>query len=637
MRNLFVFLLLIVPFVAYSYDFERDGICYNVISMEDKTISVTSNGEVTNYIDWSANHYSGSIIIPETVEYNGDIYTVISIGSRAFQYTTITDILLPHTIKTIEEDAFCYTKNLRTIDLPSEIIEIGPGSFSKGGLEHINMPNSIEYISEYAFYGSKLTEVIIPESIKVIGCGAFMRIDINKIVIPKNVEEIREDAFLDCEQLAEVIIMNDAVRIGKNAFANTPWLQHYSQDDNNNIDDILYINNTAYFIDENKKNKQNFYLVENTQCINDQLFYNCYNIKEFIVSDNVEVIGNSAFENCSQLKKVLLGKNVASIGDAAFSNTNINDLSIITDEPPICGKDVFDSNHFANTILSIPVGSKSKYLLNDTWSKFQNIVEKDIQTIVTDWEASDVIDFVDLDLPSGNLWASYNIGAVSPSQAGEYYAWGETKTKSNYSLSNYIYIEEGKDPDGFDMIYYKDLGPDIANTEYDVVHSLLGSSWHMPTNSDFEELFIECSLEQKTLNGVNGLKVTSKNGKWIFFPEGAYWTSIENTENTACSLWLPYMRYIINTEKYRGHSIRPVKMNSKTNIDSCKIDNLDIKITGDIISISNISGKVYFFNFQGRCLGAENAISGNVNFKTEEDFVILNYGDKSIKINKRKK
>ena len=117
---------------------------------------------------------------------------------------------------------------------------------------------------------------------------------------------------------------------------------------------------------------------------------------------------------------------------------------------------------------------------------------------------------VDLGLPSGTKWASYNVGATKPEEYGGYYAWGETEEKEVYYESNYEYYKYGS---------YVDLGHDIGGTEYDVAHVKWGGNWVMPTFDDIAELDYYCTHEWTTLNGVNGCKFTSKiNGNSIFLP-----------------------------------------------------------------------------------------------------------------------
>jgi hypothetical protein len=123
---------------------------------------------------------------------------------------------------------------------------------------------------------------------------------------------------------------------------------------------------------------------------------------------------------------------------------------------------------------------------------------------------------IDLGLPSGTKWASCNVGAIKPEEFGGYYAWGETKEKTIYNWDTYDFCNG----DEYSCSY---LGSDIAGSQYDVAHVKWGGDWMMPTLEQFKELLDNCTNERSTLNGVYGLKFTSKiNGNSIFLPAGGY-------------------------------------------------------------------------------------------------------------------
>ena len=129
---------------------------------------------------------------------------------------------------------------------------------------------------------------------------------------------------------------------------------------------------------------------------------------------------------------------------------------------------------------------------------------------------------IDLGLPSGTKWASYNIGATKPEEYGGYYAWGETEVRDQYYFTTYSLC------DGT-VSSCHDIGENISGTEYDVAHVKWGGDWCMPTKDDFQELVYTCEYKETTRNGVKGYQFTGPNGKYIFLPyTGYYW----NTENS---------------------------------------------------------------------------------------------------------
>ena len=136
--------------------------------------------------------------------------------------------------------------------------------------------------------------------------------------------------------------------------------------------------------------------------------------------------------------------------------------------------------------------------------------------------------FVDLGLPSGTLWAETNIGAEKASDKGDYFAWGETSTKSTFALVNYKFLRidtiaycyrlDGK--------YNEEDGKTTLDKEDDAAYVIWVKSCRMPTNAQFEELCQECSWTWTSKLGSDGshtygYAVKSKtNDNVIFLPAG---------------------------------------------------------------------------------------------------------------------
>lgn len=141
-------------------------------------------------------------------------------------------------------------------------------------------------------------------------------------------------------------------------------------------------------------------------------------------------------------------------------------------------------------------------------------------------------EYVDLGLPSGTLWATCNIGASTPEEIGDYYAWGETEAKEDYSLKTYKFFSEFEKEYGFDKVknvvkYNFDKtyglvdGKTTLDPEDDAAHVNWGGKWRIPTYDEWIELCNTdyCSSTPTIQNGVKGFKITSvKNGNFIFLP-----------------------------------------------------------------------------------------------------------------------
>ncbi len=133
---------------------------------------------------------------------------------------------------------------------------------------------------------------------------------------------------------------------------------------------------------------------------------------------------------------------------------------------------------------------------------------------------TDKVGYVDLGLPSGNLWAECNLGASSPEAYGDYYAWGEVEPKQEYTRLNHKWYKEGAPSLGYTK-YNNEDGKLTLEDEDDAVIQKLGNGWRTPTLADFRELTNQklTTIKKTTLNGVAGYQITSKkNKKSIFIP-----------------------------------------------------------------------------------------------------------------------
>lgn len=192
--------------------------------------------------------------------------------------------------------------------------------------------------------------------------------------------------------------------------------------------------------------------------------------------------------------------------------------------------------------------------------------------------------WVDLGLPSGILWAAYNVGATSPDECGGYYAWGETEEKSSYTEDNYkhstfIGYNEFDEP----LYEYHYIGEDISGTEYDVAHVKWGDGAKIPTLDNAFELINFCTWKDGKLNGISGVFVYGPNGNYIFIPKCGYkykrlydsGTSAYYQISTYCKDGSPDDSYVLyyyyegdnefdlyctgDEDRSSGYSVRPVK------------------------------------------------------------------------------
>lgn len=195
-------------------------------------------------------------------------------------------------------------------------------------------------------------------------------------------------------------------------------------------------------------------------------------------------------------------------------------------------------------------------------------------------------EYVDLDLPSGILWATSNVGASSPEEYGDYFVWGETTAKKIYDWSTYKYCNGDNDKLTKycnDSDYGHNGFTDDLTTllpEDDAATANWGSNWRMPTQEEWEELKSNTTKIWTTRNGVSGMLFTASNGNSIFLPAagsrwddklydagsfGFYWSSTLYTSDPI-NAWRFYFNsddFDLNYYDYRGfgQSVRPVRQN----------------------------------------------------------------------------
>lgn len=187
-------------------------------------------------------------------------------------------------------------------------------------------------------------------------------------------------------------------------------------------------------------------------------------------------------------------------------------------------------------------------------------------------------DWVDLGLPSGLLWATRNVGASSPTDFGNYYAWGETKFKSVYNWSTYRYCEyHGL----YDHPLTKYIDTDTLTTlQPDDDAATVNYGGRTPTRAEWEELQENTTHQWVTINEVSGMNIIGPNGNSLFLPAagerydsliylvgnfGRYWSSslFSGIDVYLCNMGPNTMELSYNwgVHGYRhyGHSVRAVR------------------------------------------------------------------------------
>ena len=378
------------------------------------------------------------------------------------------------------DGAFLFCNTLTSIAIPNSVATIDVGAFV--GLSNLEkfkgkfasqdgkclIINGV--LIDFATFGT--TKYSIPSSVTTIGGGAFAYSGLSEITIPNSTTRIESDAFYSCYGLTSITIPNSVTTIERRAFS----------------------------------------------C--------CGNLKEFkgkfATKDGRCLIVNGVLVACAPagIKDYTIPNGVTVIGEFAFAYSSLTSINIPTGVTTI----EYCAFAYCDNLTSVAVPSSLTTWDDDAFSQCSNIqVLREYDPNIGTLNGHE---WVDLGLSV--KWATCNVGANEPEQYGNFYAWRETTTKSNYTKDNY-------------KINGKSVSDISGNEQYDAATANWGKGWRMPTKTESDELMDNCTWTWTERNGINGYEVKSKkNSNSIFLPaagcigfdskliagrDGSYWSS----------------------------------------------------------------------------------------------------------------
>ena len=371
----------------------------------------TENAEATVRHGNSSSDYSGNVIIPKEVEYDGRRYQVTSISSAFKECTGLTSITIPNSVTSIGSSAFSGCTGLTSITIPNSVTSIGSSAF-KGctSLSSITIPNSVTYIGSDAFYrclnlkkviipdiagwcensinyesnlfnsaythfysdeNTRITNLVIPEGTTFIGDNAFNGwSDLISVTIPNSVTSIGSSAFAYCIGLTSVSIGSSVTTIGDEAFSGCTGLTSITIPNS-----VTTIGDRAF---SGCIGLTSITIPNSVTSIGSSAFYDCSGLTKVTIGNSVTSIGSFAFEGCSGLTSVTIGNSVTSIGSSAFSGCSVLTKVIIPDIEGWCEHSITVDGSSSNPL------EIAGHIYSDENTEITNLVIPDGTTSIGD-------------------------------------------------------------------------------------------------------------------------------------------------------------------------------------------------------------------------------------------------------------
>lgn len=402
LKSILMCLSLFVCMTASAYVFNAgfiDGVYYN-LNTTDNTASVTCLYKNNR----NASAYRGKVVIPSSIYYSGDIFSVTSIDRYAFQYCSgLTSITIPPSIEIIEGQAFYGCDGLSAVHI-TDLEAWCNISFSNAS------GNPLFYAHHLYLNGKEVKDLIIPEGITSIGTEAFAGgSGFTSITIPSSVTSIGDVAFEQCSNLSSVSIPSSVISIGWSPFADCSNIASIvvqegnpAYDSRDNCNAIIETATNTLIMGCNQT-----IIPEDIIYIAKGALYGYNSIKSMNIPNNVEVIGDWAFSFCNNMASLVIPNSVTSIGEYAFYGCEgLADIYCYAESVPETDSYVFDYIEKKYVILHVPASSIKEYKSTSPWNSFGKIValtdeETDVNALDVTTKCANPVDYYNIDGQKG--------------------------------------------------------------------------------------------------------------------------------------------------------------------------------------------------------------------------------------------
>lgn len=350
---------------------EVNGVFYNITGAN--TAEVTYKG---NSYDEYSNEYSGAVVIPETISYNGTTYTVTAIGDKTFVGCHgLTSVAIGNNVSSIGEYAFYGCSNLTNITWPSGALTIKNQAFRGSGLREVTIRANMQLGYTVFYECTSLASVAIEEGTTTIPEWTFGYCNsITDINIPSTVANIENFALYSCNSLASITIPANVTSIGQSAIALCSSLESIvvepengAYDSRGNCNALIETATNTLLV-----GCQNTVIPKDIVSIASEAFAHSTALTSIVIPEGVASIGYGAFNNCTALTSVSIPSTITEIGEAAFYDcTAITELYAFATNAPTIYEQTF-GNVDKNIPVYVPDGCVEVYRTADYWQEFTN-------------------------------------------------------------------------------------------------------------------------------------------------------------------------------------------------------------------------------------------------------------------------
>lgn len=367
---------------GYVYDnlqFDNDGWMYTVISATERTV------RIRGYMyDLPSN-----LILPETIGFEGNHFTVTAIGEYAFYMCSgLTSVTVPNSVTTIEVRAFDSCSALTTAVIPASVTVIDFLAFQGCGFTEVTLPKTLQQVGYMAFaycpvekltvntgadingvftysslkevvfgddattipsfkYADQLTDVTFPSALEALPSDAFHGCSsLETLNLPNTLTTIGDYAFYDCAVLKSLVIPEKVEYIGDGAFGNCTALKSLDIPEKVSYIGRFAFSNCTLFktlrlpdaittiqpgLFHSDANLEKVYISANVQEIGYGAFFGCTSLRSMVIPEGVKEIPSEMMQDCSALTEILIPNSVTKIGEYAFDGcTSLRNIDLGT-------------------------------------------------------------------------------------------------------------------------------------------------------------------------------------------------------------------------------------------------------------------------------------------------------------------